>query len=65
MHFAIQFLKDGHEKPLGTADAIEQTLNQYPELLQTTFIVCNGDNLYSTGAFKQLTETERRSSCFD
>lgn len=54
VHFAIQYLKDGYEKPLGTADAIEQTLNQYPELLQTTFIVCNGDNLYSTGAFKQL-----------
>tara|TARA_Y100001958_G_C21242705_1_gene571138 strand:- start:1892 stop:2734 length:843 start_codon:yes stop_codon:yes gene_type:complete len=56
VHFAIQFLKDGHEKPLGTADAVEQTLDQYPELLETTFIVCNGDNLYSTGAFKQLTE---------
>ena len=56
VHFAIQFLKDGHEKPLGTADAIEQTLDQYPELLDNTFIVCNGDNLYSTGALKQLTE---------
>lgn len=56
VHYAIQYLKDGHEKPLGTADAIEQTLDQYPELLDNTFIVCNGDNLYSKEAFKKLTE---------
>ena len=56
VHYAIQYLKDGHEKPLGTADAIEQTLDQYPQLLDNTFIVCNGDNLYSKEAFKKLTE---------
>ena len=54
IQIAIQYLKKGYEKPLGTADAIEQTVDQYPELLNTTFIVCNGDNLYSKEAFQQL-----------
>ena len=54
IQIAIQYLKAGHEKPIGTADAIEQTIDQYPELLKTTFIVCNGDNLYSKEAFHQL-----------
>jgi len=54
VHFAIQYLKKGHIKPLGTADAVEQTLVQYPELIEQTFIICNGDNLYSKAAFKNL-----------
>ena len=54
IQIAIQYLRKGYEKPLGTADAIEQTIDQYPELLNTTFIVCNGDNLYSKEAFQQL-----------
>ena len=54
IQIAIQYLKKGYEKPLGTADAIEQTVDQYPELLNTTFIVCNGDNLYSKEAFQEL-----------
>ena len=54
VHFAIQYLKKGYIKPLGTADAVEQTLVQYPELIEQTFIICNGDNLYSKAAFKNL-----------
>lgn len=54
IHFAIQYLKEGYEKPLGTADAVLQALDQYPELLEQTFAVCNGDNLYSKDAFKIL-----------
>ena len=54
VHFAIQYLKKGHIKPIGTADAVEQTLVQYPELIEQTFIICNGDNLYSKAAFKNL-----------
>ena len=54
VHFAIQYLKKGYIKPLGTADAVEQTLVQYPELIEQTFIICNGDNLYSKSAFKNL-----------
>ena len=54
VHFAIQYLKKGYIKPLGTADAVEQTLVQYPKLIEQTFIICNGDNLYSKAAFKNL-----------
>ena len=54
VHFAIQYPKEGYTKPLGTADAVEQTLIQYPKLLEQTFIICNGDNLYSKQAFKNL-----------
>ena len=51
---AIQNVPEGRAKPLGTADALQQCLDQYPELKQTTFTVCNGDNLYSVGALKDL-----------
>ena len=51
---AVQYVPEGHEKPLGTADALQQCLDQYPELKKTTFTVCNGDNLYSVGALNEL-----------
>lgn len=54
VHIAVQALVPGREKPLGTADALMQCLDQYPELLKRTFTVCNGDNLYSTGALADL-----------
>jgi ADP-glucose pyrophosphorylase len=53
-HFVIQDTPEDRVKPLGTADAVEQALNQYPELQNQTFTICNGDNLYSCDAFKQL-----------
>ena len=54
IRFAIQHIPDSREKPLGTADAVQQALEQYPELMNTTFTVCNGDNLYSSTVFKLL-----------
>jgi NDP-sugar pyrophosphorylase family protein len=51
---AVQSVPEGRTKPLGTADALQQCLDQYPELKKTTFTVCNGDNLYSVGALKDL-----------
>lgn len=54
VRIAVQHLAPGREKPLGTADALQQCLDQYPELLDTTFTVCNGDNLYSVGALRDL-----------
>jgi len=54
VRIAVQKLAPGHEKPLGTADALQQCLDQYPELLEATFTVCNGDNLYSVGALSDL-----------
>lgn len=53
INFAIQNFY-GNSKPLGTSDAIFQTMNQYEELIKTRFLVCNCDNLYSVKAIKTL-----------
>jgi len=55
-HFAIQYIPEGREKPMGTADAVQQAMEQHAELMKTTFTVCNGDNLYSTHVFQMLRE---------
>ena len=52
IHFAIQHIPNDRIKPLGTADAVYQTLEQYPELKTTSFTVCNSDNLYSIKALE-------------
>lgn len=54
VHFAIQDIPEGRQKPMGTADALQQCLDQYPELKTRTFTVCNGDNLYSKEALQDL-----------
>ncbi|NVN19156.1 glucose-1-phosphate thymidylyltransferase [Muricauda sp. HICW] len=56
---AVQSVPEGRTKPLGTADALQQCLDQYPELKQGTFTVCNGDNLYSIGALQDLREDRK------
>lgn len=45
--FATQYIPEDRIKPLGTADAVLQTLEQYPELNSQSYTVCNSDNLYS------------------
>ena len=52
----------GNEKPLGTADAICQTQDQYPELKVSRFLVCNSDNLYSENSFKTLIDSSDHCS---
>lgn len=54
LFFAVQHIPQNRIKPLGTADAVYQLLEQYPELKRTHFVVCNSDNLYSVKAFKAL-----------
>jgi dTDP-glucose pyrophosphorylase len=44
----------GKLKPMGTADAIFQIMNQFKELRNKRFLVCNSDNLYSSRAIKLL-----------
>lgn len=58
INYAIQHIPKHREKPLGTADAVYQALEQYPELKQSSFIVCNSDNLYSENAFKLLVSSD-------
>ncbi|MCB0458472.1 MAG: NTP transferase domain-containing protein [Flavobacteriaceae bacterium] len=45
--YAIQYIPKGRVKPYGTADALLQAVEQYPELKKETYSVCNSDNLYS------------------
>ncbi|TRZ44303.1 sugar phosphate nucleotidyltransferase [Robertkochia solimangrovi] len=58
IHFATQFIPQGREKPFGTADALFQCLQQYPELCETFFSVCNSDNLYSEHVLRVMLETD-------
>jgi len=52
--YVYQRIPEGRIKPLGTADAVCQSLEQYPELQENEFVVCNCDNLYSEKAFNLL-----------
>ncbi|WP_413997888.1 sugar phosphate nucleotidyltransferase [Flavobacterium sp. W1B] len=56
--FATQYIPEGRVKPFGTADALYQAVEQYPELNSKYYSVCNSDNLYSTAALLALRETE-------
>jgi len=58
INFAIQPIPLNRQKPLGTADAVYQLLEQYPTLKKDSFVVCNSDNLYSVKAFKALRQVD-------
>ena len=47
IEFAVQ------PEPLGTADAVQQAMEQFTILQESSFIIANGDNLYSQNAFKK------------
>ena len=49
-----QQLPAGAKKPLGTADAVQQALNKSPELKEGSFVVMNGDNIYSVKSLEAL-----------
>ena len=55
--FAVQYIPEGRVKPFGTADALFQAVEQYPEMNTQSYSVCNSDNLYSTAALLALRET--------
>jgi glucose-1-phosphate thymidylyltransferase/glucose-1-phosphate adenylyltransferase len=65
IQFARQFIPENREKPLGTSDAIEQALNQFPAWKNSRFIVCNGDNLYPVKAFRLLLEDTHSNAMLD
>jgi len=60
--YAVQYVPEGRTKPLGTADAVLQALEQYPELQQQQFLVCNSDNLYSSTAMQKLRATAAKNA---
>jgi glucose-1-phosphate adenylyltransferase len=55
--YATQYTPKDRKKPLGTADALLQAMEQYPNLQKETFTVCNSDNLYSIRALKALADS--------
>lgn len=55
--FPIQYIPKERIKPFGTADAVFQAVEQFPELQTQQFTVCNSDNLYSEKALRILRET--------
>jgi len=56
--FAVQFIPKNRVKPFGTADALFQAVEQYPELNNVFYTVCNSDNLYSSKALFSLRTTK-------
>lgn len=62
IHYAIQYIPKNRKKPFGTADALTQAIDQYPELAKSTYTVCNSDNLYSVQALKALRVTKYRNA---
>lgn len=60
--YIIQHIPIDRIKPLGTADALYQSFEQYPSLKNDFFTVCNSDNLYSVEALKKLRETKANNA---
>ncbi len=60
--FAIQHIPKSRTKPLGTADALFQVMEQFPELKEQSFLVCNSDNLYSIFALKALKNCQHNNA---
>ncbi|NAS32270.1 NTP transferase domain-containing protein [Flavobacteriaceae bacterium R38] len=58
INYAVQTIPENRKKPFGTADAVKQTLEQYPGLSEQTYTVCNSDNLYSIQVLCALRTTE-------
>ena len=55
--FVVQYIPDNRIKPFGTADALYQAVEQYPELNEHYYTVCNSDNLYSCEVLYALKST--------
>lgn len=55
--FPVQHIPKNRVKPFGTADAIYQAIEQFPELKSSAFTVCNSDNLYSIQSLNLLRRT--------
>lgn len=60
--YVYQYIPKGRIKPYGTADAVYQSLEQYPELQENHFLVCNCDNLYSVKAFEILRKSKHSNA---
>ena len=61
-HFAVQQIPEGRTKPLGTAQALEVGLKAVPQWSGHSFLVSNGDNLYSSKVIKTLAFSEAKNA---
>ena len=59
MNFAVQYKPDDREKPLGTSDALMQAMDQHEVLKRKSFVIINGDNLYSVKSLNSLFELDQ------
>lgn len=60
--YATQYIPSDRQKPLGTADAVLQAIEQFPNLKKEEFLVCNSDNLYSSKAMHLLRTSSARNA---
>ena len=60
--YAIQKIPKDRVKPFGTADAVFQTMDQIEILKNSSFCVCNSDNLYSTNSLKTIRENAHENA---
>ena len=58
--FAIQYKPDEREKPLGTSDALMQAMDQHEVLKSNSFVIINGDNLYSVKSLNSLFDLDQK-----
>tara|TARA_Y100000768_G_scaffold330800_1_gene269753 strand:- start:715 stop:1584 length:870 start_codon:yes stop_codon:yes gene_type:complete len=60
INFAIQYKPEDREKPLGTSDALMQAMDQHEILKSNSFVIINGDNLYSVNSLNSLYEQDEK-----
>ena len=60
INFAIQYKPDDRVKPLGTSDALMQAMDQHEVLKRNSFVIINGDNLYSVNSLNSLYELDEK-----
>ena len=65
IRYVYQAIPEERNKPLGTADAVLQGINGCPKWRDSSFIVCNSDNLYSVNVFKLLLESLADNAMID
>ena len=60
INFAIQYKPEDRVKPLGTSDALMQAMDQHEVLKRNSFVIINGDNLYSVNSLNSLYELDEK-----
>lgn len=63
--YAIQWIPEGRNKPLGTADALLQGMKARRDWEGKKFTVCNSDNLYTRRALRLIWESPSECSMID